>query len=508
LNGKPRRSLFWTIAGLLLAAAVVGTLLQLLVATAVLQPLEDRENRARADLIAANVASEIVAASLSGAALPDTLFLHERRGFGPGAPWILYRTVSGDVVSEPPGRAPFVGGLLDGTSTPAAMIDTLGRPVTWTRVDILSRRPVLRGGTRLGEVILARPYRPRQTPGALGPFTSLLFLPIALILSVVAALVLVRLLVRRLRAIEMLAARVAEGDLAVRIMDTSGDEIGAIAERLDRMTARLAEARSRIAQHEDQRRQLFADITHELATPLTSIRANAETLLDGGVHLSDDERRHFVRGVLEEAQRLDRAIRDLFELARLEAGATELRRERLDWVALCRHTAERFGPRFQESHLRLEWKPVAREAWILADGRRMEQVLENLLVNALRYVPPEGTVQMSLSPASSNGTSTSWRLQISDDGPGVSADELPHLFERFYRSPAARGSGASRDGGGAGLGLAIVREIVERHGGSVSARTAAPHGLAIQVDLPGFEAAIAAARTPRRDERETAGAGR
>lgn len=506
MNGTPRRSLFWTIVGLLLVAAVVGTLLQVLVATAVLQPLEERENRARADLIAANVASEIVTASLSGAPLPDTLLFHERRAFGPAAPWILYRTVSGNVISEPPGRAPFLGGLLDGTNTPGAVIDTLGRPVTWTRIDILSRRPVMRGGTRLGEVVLARPYRPRQTTSALGRFTPLLFLPIALILSVIAALVLIRLLVRRLRAIEMLAARVAEGDLSVRIQDTSGDEIGAIAERLDRMTARLAEARARIAQHEDQRRQLFADITHELATPLTSIRANAETLLDGSVHLSEDERRHFVRGVLEEAQRLDRAIRDLFELARLEAGATELRRERLDWAALCRHTAERFAPRFQEARLRLDWKPVARDAWIFADGRRMEQVIENLLVNALRYVPPEGTVQMSLSPM--NGSSSSYRLQVTDDGPGVAADELPHLFERFYRSPAARGSVATRDGGGAGLGLAIVREIVERHGGSVRASSAEPHGLAIQVDLPALEASTGPARPTREDQREIAGAGR
>lgn len=505
MNGEPRKSLFWSIAALLLVAAIVGTLLQFFVANAVLQPLEERENRARADLIAANVASEIVAASLSGAPLGDTLLFHERRSFGPAAPWILYRTVSGDVISEPPGRAPFVGGLLDGTNKPGAMLDTLGRPVTWTRIDVLSRRPVLRGGTRLGEVVLARPYRPRQTPGLFARFTPLLFLPIALIPSVIAAIVLVRLLVRRLRAIEMLAARVAEGDLSVRIQDTSGDEIGAIAERLDRMTARLAEARTRIAQHEDQRRQLFADITHELATPLTSIRANAETLLDGSVRLTDDERRRFVRGVLEEAQRLDRAIRDLFELARLEAGATELRRERLDWVALCRHTAERFAPRFQEARLRLEWKTGAPDAWIFADGRRMEQVLENLLVNALRYVPPEGTVQMSLSPM--NGSSTSYRLKVSDDGPGVSADELPHVFERFYRSPAARGSGVSRDAGGAGLGLAIVREIVERHGGAVSASTAEPHGLAIQVDLPGIGATPPAGAT-REDVREIAGAGR
>jgi signal transduction histidine kinase len=109
----------------------------------------------------------------------------------------------------------------------------------------------------------------------------------------------------------------------------------------------------------------------------------------------------------------------------------------------------------------------------------MEQVIENLLVNALRYVPPEGTVEMSLSSA--NGSPHGYRLSVSDDGPGVSPEELPHVFERFYRAASARGGAR---GGGSGLGLAIVREIVERHGGEVTASSSRPHGLSICVDLP------------------------
>lgn len=481
MTRAPRRSLFWTITALLLGAAVIGTLLQVVVATAVLQPLADREMRSRAEVAAANIAAELVASNLNGVAPADTLLLHHRRPFGTANPWIFFRSAAGPVLSEPPGREVYMGGLLDGSSKyPGATVDSLGRPVAWTRIDVLARRPVLRGDTRLGEVVVALPFRPRRAAGAFGRLTPLMFLPIALILSVAASLVLLRLLVRRLRAIEMLAARVAEGDLAVRIADQSGDEIGAIAERLDRMTARLAEARARLAKNDDQRRQLFADITHELATPLTSIRGYAETLVDSGVRLSDEERSRFVHGVLEEAQRLDRAIRDLFELARLEAGATTLQRERLDWVALCRHTAERFAPRFAEAQLHLVWTPATPEAWIFADGRRMEQVIENLLVNALRYVPPSGTVEMALT--ATNGTGRGYRLRVADDGPGLSADELPHVFERFYRAPAARGNTAA--GAGSGLGLAIVREIVERHGGTVSARLADPHGLAILVELP------------------------
>ena len=307
-----------------------------------------------------------------------------------------------------------------------------------------------------------------------------LFLPIGALLSLAVGLLIVRLLVHRLRALEGLAARVAEGDLEVRIADKSGDEIGRLAERLDRMTERLADAKTRLEATERQRRQLFADITHELATPLTSVRGYAETLLDPRVSVSPEERTRYVRGVLEESRRLDRMIRDLFDLARLEAGAAPLERERLDWAALCRNTLDRFSPRFREAGLTMEWKSPIDEAWIDADGHRLEEVLENLLGNALRYVPEGGRVELVLGWA--ERLPAGFRLTVSDDGPGLPPDELPHVFERFYRGAAARTE--ARDNGGSGLGLAIVREIVERHGGSVRAEAHAPHGLTFVVELP------------------------
>src|SRR5262249_30707017 len=153
--------------------------------------------------------------------------------------------------------------------------------------------------------------------------------------------------------------------LSVRVADPRRDEIGRVAGQFDRMTERLARARGELERHEQQRRQLFADITHELATPLTSIRAAAETLLDPRVPLSDDERTRYVRGVLEESRRRDRLIRDLFELARLEAGAATLELERLDWAALSRNTIERLGPRYAAAGLSLRWRGGSGEAWVL-----------------------------------------------------------------------------------------------------------------------------------------------
>jgi signal transduction histidine kinase len=480
-TGPRGRSLFWTISGLFLLAIALGTLVQILVAVAVLRPLEAREARTRAELAASGLAADIAAAPapLTRDALHALLEKHRTvLGTGPGL--VAYRDAQGHLTADPPNRGHFIERVITGVEPDRPPGDT-GRSRPRVRHEVIVRHPVARGAETLGEAIALRPLWP-QGPGFFEPRSALLFLPIAVIASFVVALFVVRMLVRRLRAMEPLAARVAEGDLTVRIADGGGDEIGRVAARLDWMTGRLAEARVRVEETEQQRRQLFADITHELATPLTSIRGYAETLLDPAVSVSSDERTRYLRGVLEESRRLDRLIRDLFELARLEAGASALTLEPLDWAALCRNTVARFEPRFRDAGLRLLWLESAEPAWIEADGHRMEQVLENLLANALRYVPSEGTVELALTPVP--GHAGRFRLTVSDDGPGLSPDDLSHAFERFYRAAGVRVAGAARDSGGSGLGLAIVREIVERHGGTVNAEKREPHGLAIIIELP------------------------
>ena len=478
------KSLFWTIAAIFLLTAAVGTLLQALVASAVLQPLEEREARARAELNASAIATAIAAVpgTLRGAEL-DTLLARHRVAIRPA--WIVFRSSDGAAVSSPPGRVPISGAGPGRDSLPSLPLAPRGE--ARGRLEVLARRAVTRGPETLGEVEVVRRMWPRGALGFLEPQESLLLFPVAILASAFAGLVLVRLLMRRLRAMELLATRVAEGDLSVRIADRSGDEIGRLAEQLDRMTERLAAARDQLTENELQRRQLFADITHELATPLTSIRGYAETLLDPGVPVSPEERTHYVRGLLDESRRMDLLIRDLFELARLEAGASPLSEERIDWSALCRNTIERFEPRFRKAGLTLAWVGPESEAWIMADGRRMEQVLENLLVNALRYVPRGGRVEARLDAATERHPKH--RLTVSDDGLGIPEEELPLVFRRFYRGTASArraGSepGSGRDPGGSGLGLAIVREIVERHGGTAHAECGSPRGLVILIELP------------------------
>ena len=467
------RSLVWLVTGTFLLAAVVGTVLQALAIQAVVRPMEARELRARAELAVSSVAGAFAAApeAPEGAAL-DTLLRHERleHSIRPGI--LVVRRSDGTVVTSPPGFS-----LLLNDSTAS------GRESG--RNEIVARHSLTRGAEVMGEVFVSRRAPRGPGPGlgfGLSPLALWVYFPMAALLSTALALLLVRLLARRLGDLERLAGRVAEGDLSARVPNPRGDEIGRVAEQLNRMAERLSAARDALQANDRQRRQLFADITHELVTPLTAIRGTAETLLDPGIELSAEDRTRYTRGVLEESRRLDRMIRDLFELSRLEAGATLLERERLDWAALCKNTVERFSPRYASAHLSLEWRQSVGEAWVNADGLRLEQVLDNLLVNALRYVPSGGHVTVELTkPGNAPG---SWRLLVQDDGPGLSPEELSHVFERFYRGDQARSVEKARDVAGSGLGLAIVRQIVERHGGSVQARAATPTGLAIEIDLP------------------------
>jgi len=303
----------------------------------------------------------------------------------------------------------------------------------------------------------------------------LLFLPIAVLIAGTAGLLLFRKLTGRIRSLGTLVERVAEGDLEVRVAGHGTDEIGRLGEGLNRMTESLALARDNEEAIEKQRRRLLADISHELATPLTSIRGYAETLLNPDVPVSGEEQTDYLENVLEESKRMDLLIADILELSRLESGAIELNLERLDWASLSSNTVERFSTRYREAGLGLSWENSIEGAWVMADGRRLEHVLENLLANALRYVPRGGKVSVSLTRSAD---SERLRLIVIDDGPGIPGDQLPHIFDRFYRADPARSSG------GTGLGLAIVKEIVVRHGGSVQAEPSTPSGLTLVVELP------------------------
>ena len=381
----------------------------------------------------------------------------------------------------PPGGPPPGGGPPDrfrpGGPPPNGPPSEGPPPAPGDRWIVLAHRALTRDGEVLGELAVVGHAR-RGVPWGLPGTRALLFLPLAVIAAGAAGLVMARIVVRRLRVLEAAADRVIAGDLDTRIDSSVDDEIGRVEQRFNRMTDRLAASRARLEENDRQRRRLLADITHELATPLTSIRGYVETLLNPAIETTREERDTYLHDVLEESRRLDDMISELFELARLEAGATPLKRVRLDWRALCLNLTRRWEPRFREAGLDLAWDGASANgaAWVHADGRRLEQVVENLLANALRYVPAGGHVRLALDTIPAANASRH-RLTVRDDGPGIPAEDLPHVFERFYRAESVRAMG------GTGLGLAIVAEIVRQHGGAVHAETASPRGAAFVVEL-------------------------
>ena len=305
------------------------------------------------------------------------------------------------------------------------------------------------------------------------PRPGFVFVPLAALLSALAGLWLFRGISQRLGALDAHTSRVAAGQLDARVADLGPDEIGALGRALNEMTARLEESRHELEEHERQRKQFLADVTHDLSTPLTSIRGFAETLLDPNVPISETERQAYVGHILAEGRRMDRLVRDLLELAKLEADATPFEPVELDLADLVRRLVAR--RRLDLARQGLELVATVPEPAVLlrADAGRIEQALDNLIENAAHYAGPSRRVDVRIE-----STGEEVRILVEDDGPGFPPEELPRVFDRFYRGDR------SRPTGGSGLGLAIVREIARKHGGAARAENRPEGGARAVLQLP------------------------
>ena len=254
----------------------------------------------------------------------------------------------------------------------------------------------------------------------------------------------------------------ARGDYGRRVTATSRDEVGELARAFNAMAVQLAEV-------DRVRRDLVANVSHELRTPITALRANLENLVDG-VEQPDAET---LRTMLRQTERLGALVAQLLDLSRLESGAVPLQRRTFAVEAVLEDAAS-------ESRLHapgVDVSVLVESPEPLADGdpARVHQVVANLLDNAVRYSPPGGTVE--LRARRGKGTVT---IEVRDHGPGISEEDSTRVFERFYRADPSRTSGH----GGAGLGLAIARWIVDLHGGEIRAEQAQPTGCRMVVVLP------------------------
>ena len=256
--------------------------------------------------------------------------------------------------------------------------------------------------------------------------------------------------------------KVAEGDFSVRVDVKGPREIRSLLHGFNSMAGRLEE-------NDKQRRNMLADVSHELRTPLTVIQGNVEGILDG-MYSADEIR---LKSILEETQILSRLIEDLRTLALAESGGLHLKREPTDLGDLVRDTVAGFDTQVNEKRIsiELELDPIKE---VNVDPQRIREVLSNLIGNALRYTPNQDVVKVGLTE-SSLGTEKEALLFVEDNGPGIASDDLPHVFERFYKSS---------DSGGMGLGLSIAKYLVEAHGGKIWAESGEGSGTKISFALP------------------------
>lgn len=286
---------------------------------------------------------------------------------------------------------------------------------------------------------------------------------------------------KRLRALEDVARALGEGRTDVRASEAGGDEVSTFARSFNRMAEDLERRAEALAASDRARRQLLADVSHELMTPLTAIRGYVQTLSMSEVPLDDETRKRYLSVVDQETYKLETIIGDLLDLARLEGGGEKPRDEHVPAGTLFERVVDRHLPEIQRKRIetRIEVDPATPP--LVGSATRLEQAIQNLAANAIRHLPEGGTLTLRAEPDPSGV-----RIVVRDNGPGIPPHHLPHIFDRFYKADAARSGAATRSG--SGLGLSIVRAIVHQHGGHVWAENAPDGGAVFTVTLPAAKA--------------------
>jgi signal transduction histidine kinase len=298
------------------------------------------------------------------------------------------------------------------------------------------------------------------------------------VISLFFAVFLAQSMVSRLRELLAVSKKVAEGDLTARIVMSSGDEIGKLGAEFNSMVEQLQVGQEQRARLEASRRDLIAAVSHDLRTPLASMRAMVEALNDGVV--SDPETvSRYLHTIQGETQHLTSLIDDLFELSQIDAGALRLHLEPTSIEDLVSDALESMKAQADKKKVRLHGQVEGVPPRVPLDATRMQRVLYNLIQNAIRHTPSDGTVTLTV-----RGAPEGVELTVADSGEGIPASDLPHVFDRFYRGERARTRDKGEPGAGAGLGLAIARGIVEAHGGTISAASQPGAGAAFSVMLP------------------------
>lgn len=370
------------------------------------------------------------------------------------------------------------------TNLDRLVVQRAGTPAT------VGAYPIAGTGGAAGAVVVALTERPAASTGlsfarsvALFGAATVALLGVSSVFALVSATgvayLLSRRLVRRLERLGEATDALAAGDLAARVQEGRADEVGQLARRFNGMAAdlgrtlhELEDERDRVSGLLEARRQLVASVSHELRTPVATVRGYLEAALrqDGA---APPPLRADLEVMEREIGRLQRMIDDLFTLARAQVGRLELRIAPVEVGQITRRLVETAAPlAWRSRQVQVVAETGADLPPVRADAQRLEQIVSNLLSNAIRHTPPGGLVAVS---AADEGECV--RIDVQDTGDGISPDVLPHIFERFVR-------GEGEGGDGAGLGLALVKDLAEAMGGTVEAASTPGEGSRFSVRLP------------------------
>ncbi len=299
---------------------------------------------------------------------------------------------------------------------------------------------------------------------------------VALAVTLIIGFLCVFWLTKDLKKVAGAVRQMEQGDYSARVTAKSSDEVNELAMAFNTMASKIQSAMTQLRQNDELRRELIANISHDLRTPLASVEGYVETILIKKHLLSETERQHYLETILKNTRRLARLVADLFALSKLEARQTQPQPEIFSLVELAHDILLQLKPKAEAGKVALKSNFDRDIPLTYADISLIERVLQNLIENAIQYTPEGGKVTVTVAKVSENQV----KIGISDTGAGIAEEDLNHIFDRFYRSASVR----TKARGGLGLGLAIAKKIVELHHSQLKVESEVGHGTTFWFALP------------------------
>lgn len=392
-------------------------------------------------------------------------------------------TVGSGFVLTIPGRGLYVSGLAEASKDPQAWFsDRKGHSVDMTvggfSFSVFTTDFRFGDGTASEAALI---FRKDDIPVIWRPVSGLGLLLLVGLVSVFMTVVVSRSIVRPLSTLRDAALSLKEGNLEPVPLPRSRNELGEVGTAFEEMRQRLKDTIQQMQQYEENRKMLLSHISHDLKTPITAIKGYIEGIMDG-VANTPEKQEKYIRTVYAKADGMDRLIDELFLYSKLDLHKEEFHFARMDLRAFVVHYMEDQHFEMEKRGIALAVKAGESPLPVRADAEKLSRALGNMLDNSAKYMSMRGPDRSDPPAVSATLEARGGfaRLTVEDNGPGIEAAALPHLFDRFYRAELSRSS----ETGGSGLGLAIVRQIVEEHGGKIEAANRPHGGAAFVIELP------------------------